>query len=609
MLVGLNDATWKYWESQSPGRDWAMPSHSVSAGITSASLTVSNRQAFNRPGLTQDNYHHWAEDYNSAQAYPATGGYEQCRYQGLAWRTFDTTSQTRPAPSTANLAGSAGGWYIASGQVADASLVNLTADGVPTKLPDDPSLTIYFEYAWHPPVGRGAFTVNYKTQPGIAFKVFAGGAGMTFTQSASDKAAGQFTLRYDGSGTYTGILAIDRANCTATLDSTFFLSGIPDFETGTPSADIGGPYMAADKLTDMAPFAGLRYVKPGPIERSAGDWTGTMTAANNTVAGGLRQWKYIADSAIRLGHKYIHLNVPDIADSTYVTAMATFFRDYPGLSSIELRPERSNEQWNTGIYQNAVDLVNRANALPVGDAAKGSAWLLHCREHNAMVAIWKSVFGADYATRVKPILAWQKSTSTTTWQQGLDFESTYLNVGNLGIAPYMDEGIGNWTASPNTSWGQDAVISAVGSSNQASFNTALSSYMTHDADYNVGLVKALFDFLPNYSVSKGLDKNAIQIHLYELGWFTTTSSTGWDTAFGAGAGTRAISYFDQWKRSAAGGAAFGYMLDQLAQKAPCSVDLFVYVGGTNTWGIMDGMGQETQEPYATIKTKALAYNV
>jgi hypothetical protein len=35
---------------------------------------------------------------------------------------------------------------------------------------------------------------------------------------------------------------------------------------------------------------------------------------------------------------------------------------------------------------------------------------------------------------------------------------------------------------------------------------------------------------------------------------------------------------------------------------------FVYVSDAHNWGIMDGVGQTTQEPYATIKTKALAYN-
>jgi hypothetical protein len=423
--------------------------------------------------------------------------------------------------------------------------------------------------------------------------------------------AGTFDLVYAATtpGNYNGILIVDRANSTATLDSTFFLSGIATYETGTPAADIGVPYMAVDKLADLDAFDGLRYVKPSiAVERKAGGpWSGTMTAANNTFGGVFRQWKYIADSAIRLGHRYIHLNIPDGADSTLITAMATFFRDYPGLGSILLLPEFSNERWN-GQYQGTGDLNARANALPNTDAAYQKPYLLHCRDHNAMVAIWKSVFGAAYATRVAPILAWQSVTSISQWQAMLDFENTYQNVSLLAIAPYLDSGIGSWTATPNVSKGQDAVINAVSTSNQTAFNSALSTFMTNEINYEVGLAQALFNWLPGYSMGKGLSKNAIQMHYYELGWFPVNSGS-WDTGLGAGAGARAITYFSAWMRSSAGGAAFGACIDQLAQKAPGRANIYVYVGEVSgNWGIMDRPGATTQEPYATIKTKALAYN-
>jgi hypothetical protein len=616
MRVGMNDEGWASWQWQTPGRDWFEGLNIAGVGIIAANPTTAYRQDFNAPGMVQDNYKGWAQAYNAALSYPVTTGtddHNHARYQGLSWQTTDNTSKVRTAPSTANLSGASADWKLASDGPADASLVNLTANGLPTKLPDDTNLSVYFEPPYWVPSNRAGstITVHCKTQPGVAIKLWANSIG-TLTIANQNIAAGTFDLVYAATtpGNYNGILIVDRANSTATLDSTFFLSGVATYETGTPAADIGVPYMAVDKLADLDAFDGLRYLKPSiAVERKAGGaWSGTMTAANNTVGGVFRQWKYIADSAIRLGHRYTHLNIPDGADSTLITAMATFFRDYPGLGSILLLPEFSNERWN-GQYQGTGDLNARANALPNTDAAYQKPYLLHCRDHNAMVAIWKSVFGAAYATRVAPILAWQSVTAISTWQAMLDFENTYQNVSLLAIAPYLDSGIGSWTATPNVSKGQDAVINAVSTSNQTAFNSALSTFMANEINYEVGLAKALFDWLPGYSMSKGLGKNAIQMHYYEAGWFAVNSGS-WDTGLGAGAGARAVTYFSAWMRSSTGGGAtFGAYIDQLAQKAPGRTNIFAYVGEVSgNWGIMDRPGATTQEPYATIKTKALAYN-
>jgi hypothetical protein len=620
MLIGMNDSEWSYWAGQTVGRDLFEPLSADAIGIIPTNPTSAARQGILPAGLVQQNWSHWAEPYSATQAYPATGGYEQCRYQGLAWHVTDSTSRTRVAPSTADPYGSTTGWSIQpiSDGGADASLVGLTADGRPTKLPDDPNLTIFFAYAWNSPPGRAPFTVTCKTQPGIALKIYNSSLGpVTLTQSPSDIAAGQFTMNFPA-GSVNGLLIIDRANCTATLNSSFFLSGIPSYETGTPSADIGAPYASVDKLSDLDAFAGIRYVKPCPIERGAGGFTGTMTAATNTVGGVVRQWKYMIDTAQRLGHKYVKVHVPDIADASYITAMATFFRDNLA-STIPIHVALSNEDWNTGLYWNAQDLLARANALAAGDAAKGSPWLLHCREHNAMVAIWKSVFGAAYASRVVPVLEWQAVVPTSTWQQGLDFENTYQSVGAVSIAPYFEGGIANYkigaySSTPDTASAQDLVQNAVAASDQTAFNNALDTRLTKSIDASVAICATLYTWLGGYSVSKGLSKNAIGLEYYEGGQHIVVETAGWDSGIGAGAGARAATYFAAYKRSAKMAVKMGYYLDQLALKAPGIVNFFCYAGALDAsnasgWGSEDTTGNVTQEPYATIKTKALAYNV
>jgi hypothetical protein len=620
MRVGINDLGWFYWSFHTPGRDWAERCpNTVSMGIADKNFATSFRQPFKAPGLTRDNYNHWAEAYNPAQLYPSTTGttvYGFCTYQGLSWQTTDTTAKTRAAPDTSNLSGVGGDWKLASGPLADASLVNLTADGLPTKLPDDPNLTIFFTPPWYPTASHGAagFTVTYKTQPGIAFRHAGSLGNTTFSQSPADIAAGQFTLTYKPTtfGNYNPQLWIDRANSTATLDSTFFLAGIPSFATGTPSADIGSPYMDTDKQADIAPFAGVRFMGALPIQRTSGSWNGTFTAANNVMPDGtLRIWKLIADQANLSGAQYVWLNEPDGADTSFRTAMATFFRDHLN-AGIKIALERSNEQWNTN-YQNAQDLLARANALVSTDGAYQKPYLLHCREHNAMVAVWKSVFGAAYASRVEPQLAWQSVTSTSTWQQMLDFENTWQNVGRISIAPYVDGGIGTYKS---TATGDQASMNAaISAGDQTAFNTALTSYLAAQTDNEVALCKALFNFLPGYSMSKGLDKNAIQVSYYEAGFFQVSYSSF--AALGAGKDTVANTFFTAYKRANTGlGARFAYYIDQIRLNGPGLMMTFQLLGptglqfgaSTDTWGMMDGTGQTTQEPMATVRAKALAYN-
>jgi hypothetical protein len=252
---------------------------------------------------------------------------------------------------------------------------------------------------------------------------------------------------------------------------------------------------------------------------------------------------------------------------------------------------------------------------------------MYAREFNAMVAVWKSVFGAAYASRVVAVFEWQAGTSTTTWAQGFDFEGCYLNLGNASIAPYFEGGIAgyniaNYSSTPDTASAQDLVQNAVAASDQTAFNNALDTRLTKSIDATVAVCAALYAWIPTYSISKGLSPTAIGLEYYEGGQhisMTSTNLAAWDSGVaaaggGSGGGARAASYFTAYKRSSKMGVKEGYYIDQLALKAPGILNFFCYAGTINVtnaggWGSEDTTGNTTQEPYATLKTKALAYNV
>ena len=78
-------------------------------------------------------------------------------------------------------------------------------------------------------------------------------------------------------------------------------------------------------------------------------------------------------------------------------------------------------------------------------------------------------------------------------------------------------------------------------------------------------------------------------------------------------GDRADNMFKVYKRSSLYGAKLAYFIDQLAAKCPHFIPIYCYQSpvaqfGGSGFGIIDRMGEQTAEPYATVKPKALIYN-
>jgi hypothetical protein len=485
-------------------------------------------------------------------------------------------------------------------------VVGLTSAGLPTKLPDDSNLTIAYFPPWKLPTARYPATFHCKTEPGVKWNLF--GSGVTMQNV--NLAAGTFDLLYTGDA--APWLKVDRST---PISSAFFISGVPTWETGTPSADIGVPYAGLDKVADYAPFYGRRNIHGDPVvEIFAGTPIGGWTAANNVPASGRIDWKLTASLANQAGHKMVWVNVPDLADGTYIDAMAVFYLNNLN-AGIDVYVEVGNERWNWQ-YSNPSLLLARSRALDPADPAYSpptgdNKHLLHARETAAVVARWKAVWGAQ-ASRVKGVLAWQTATPTSTWQAMLDIDgNAYQNIGVIATAPYMNtdgsgKDIGSYTNTPQN------IRDAVAANDQTAFNAAADTQMRSALTYEVGITRTLFDWLPGYSISKGLNKNAIGLVSYEASQHVIVNEANWESGLGAGMGARASAMTTAYKQSATYAATHALYIDTMAQQCPHLMMLFDYVGsqtGDTWWAHTDRAGNQSIEPYATAKAKALALNV
>jgi hypothetical protein len=532
---------------------------------------------------------------------------EQTVFNGVQWLRTNNTPRTGVAPDPADPNGTTSGW-VRTGY-AHGSVVGVNAAGLPTKLPDDPNATIGWFPPWAFPSARYPFTLHCKTEPGVKWLLVESTGNCTMPPAQVNLAAGTFDLVYTGDA--NPLLKIDRST---PISSAFFISAVPSYEVGGPAPDVGVPYAGVDKISDYAPFYGHRNIHGDPvIEIFITTPTGAWTAANNVPAGGRSEWKSSCDLANQAGHKIIWVNVPDLADPTYIDAQAAYYRDHlnPG---IIVYVELGNERWNFSYYSPTL-LINRTKALDPADpaySADGSSkHLLHAREQAAVVARWKAVWGAQ-ANRVKGVLAWQTATSTATWAAMLNTDgNVYHNIGVIATAPYMNtdgsgKDIGSYTNTPQN------IRDAVTANDQAAFNAAADTQMRSALTYEVGITKTLFDWLPGYSVSKGLSPNAIGLVSYEGSQHIIVNETNWNNGLGAGMGARASAMTTAYKQSATYAATHALYIDTMDQQCPHLMMLFDYAGGRTGdtwWGHMGRTGNVTDEPYATAKTKAEEYNV
>jgi hypothetical protein len=607
--IGLNDAYDTYWGNQIPGRDYFQSE--THADVAVCALTTSDRHGIIPVGQNfSPNWMHWDQVYSPTQSYPATTGsedYRVCVYNGVQWRRTDTTARSGVAPDPADPSGTTSGWQRFGW--AHGSVVGMQASGWPSKLPDDPNATIIYFPPWTAPTARYPFTVHCKTEPGVKFNLSEPFGKMTMLNQ--NVPAGTFDLYVTGD--HNGQLKIDRST---PISSAFFLSGIPDYETGTPSADIGSPYVGIDKKADFAPFYGRRDIHGYQVVElfvttPVGGWLGA-----NVPAGGFREWKYNAALANECGHKAIWLNIPDFADDSYIAKMGAFYASNLNTSVAEVLVEVGNERWNSG-YSNTAFLNARAAALDPADPCYNKPYLLHARETAAAVAKFKAAFGAVAdASRVKGVLAWQTAawqggTAVQTWTAMLNVDgNAYQNVSYISTAPYMNvdgsgKDIGSYTNTPQN------IRDAVAANDQTAFNAAADAQMRSALNYEVSITKTLYDFLGGYSVSKGLNKNAIGYASYEASQHIIVAEANWDSGLGAGMGARASAMTTAYKKSATYATTHALYIDTMASKCPHLMMMFDYVGnqvGDTWWAHLTRTGNQTDEPYATIKTKALAYN-
>jgi hypothetical protein len=607
MRLGLNDSFDDYWGNQLPGRDLFLSSTHALCVMTTGS--TSDRVGVIAKGQDfSPNYGNWNLPYSPTQLYPDVDGsdnYRCCVYNGIQFRRTVATARSGVAPSTSDPSGSTTGWALYG--YCSANTVNLSEGGLPTKLPDDPNLTIAYFPPWKLPSARYPATFHCKTQPGVKWNLAASAGGCTMQNA--NTSAGTFDIVYTSDS--NPFLRVDRST---PIGNTFFISGVPTWETGGPAPDIGIPYAGMDKIGDYSPFYGRRNIHGDQvIEIFVTTPVGGFSAINNVPSGGRMEWKASADLANQSGHKMIWVNIPDLADDTYIDAQATFYRDHLN-SGIDVYVEVGNERWNWSYYSPTL-LLNRSRALDPSDPAYSPSngdnkHLLHARETATKVARWKAVWGSQ-SNRVKGVLAWQTATSINTWKAMLDIDgNAYQHIDVIATAPYMNvdgsgHDVGSYTNTPQNI--RDAVVA----SNQTNFNTYADIQMRSALSYEVGLTKTLFDWIPSYSVSKGLNKNSIGLVSYEASQHIVVTEKNWDDALGAGMGARATAMTSAYKQSSTYATTHAYYIDQMALTCPHLMMLFDYVGtqgSTAWWAHTDRTGNRTIEPYATAKAKALSYN-
>lgn len=605
MRLAVNESPFAYGEGQIGSRDVFM-SVAMSTGDTGGSnpmyLVPTTSGSYHDLGVlalgdTLDNYGNWAQAYSSSQLYPANttdDTYYLCVVNGVQWQRTVATPRSGVAPDPADHSGTTSGWKRA--RYALASVVGRKADGWPSKLPDDTGLTISFPLPTYIPAGK-SYPVTIACKVGDPATRFTSSDTSYLTVTTPD-ASGNFTITLLQDGTKS--IRINRA-LTASITSAFYLSGIPSWETGSPALDIGAPYVSAPKKSDLAPFIGYRRMKGAPIERVGGSPEYKFTSANVQSDGSTPGWRYECDVANQNNLPVLKIPVPDNADDNWITAQATYFYSHLN-SGTTPRVTFSNEVWNDGSYVNAAQ--NSAAALALGIAKHE----LYARKLNHVLALWRAVWGARY---VSGCAEWQSVESLTNLTAMLNFENCYQNIDTLSVAPYYGGGIGSTGIIGFYAYASTAMKAAVTANDQTAFNTAVDALVRTAISDAVAAMKTIYDWLPTYSVSKGLGKNAILMDSYEAGQHLLTNEGAWDAGLGAGMGARASTMLASYKRGSLHATSMGVYLDAMNTKCPHTLFFFNYMGFITYqgWGMMDREGQTTQEPYATVKTKALAFNV
>lgn len=602
MRVSINDSGWGTIGGNTPTRDIAKY---CQVTLQPIGLPINARSVLAGPGDEPGDYAQWNEEYNPALTYPAAGDVRwRCMYQGIQYEALSHTPGFVPI-NNPPIPGAAGPyWRPVDSGIALSNLVRDDTTGLIYRHPLDPHFEVQIELPWFFPEAKYPFTIsgaaldadgNPVTNAILEFTL---NPNMTLT--SQNAAAGTFVLtttrdQNDAEGSSNRILIKRTGGVVAELRL-------------TPSFESGAALSSAPKRADLGAFAS------GPRNMQISSSNQSITFLHKpTLAKRLKpramgwtgepQWEFEVEQANLLGKDH-YVNIPYFASATYVTAYATYLRDNFN-SAKKIRVEFCNENWQVGnpsFYQGIL-LYQEATAASI------TPMQMQARKHNAMMAIFESVF-AGQTDRLIGVFAWQTFTSTTDWAAALNFENCYQHVKEISTAPYFATGAMNYDEPGDQA--STAVKNAVAANDYAAFVTAMRADMTAAIAVAVGGVKTLWDWLQGYVVSKGLPVDAIQMNSYEANAHAYVRGA-WPNK------PRAISFYNTFKYSSNMSDMWTLYLDTIATTCPHHVFAFDYAGGISRgalgianfdggFDLMKKTGNLTDNAMAAVINRATYYN-
>jgi hypothetical protein len=310
--------------------------------------------------------------------------------------------------------------------------------------PYESDLTIHRTADNYPLEDAGAMTYALTYPDGIYKVSWDGQADLNFTGMGS-----QLTITSHDGDHWTADLSLDHSqgeilnvyvthvNVDDPLHNLHIMS--PDMDYSV--SDTFRPVF----LQKIAPFNGpLRMMDWMQTKwNPAVEWSDRTSPTNfsNAVPTGVDY-----ESIIKLAntlHKDLWINVPYHASDDYIRKMADLFRDNLD-ANLKVYVEYSNELWNSGTFQQALDNTATAKADP--DITATDDFTASAQEAGKQIArtsvIFKEEYGADrYSQLVRPILG--GFIATPYWsQQALGFIQQHYGtprnyVSAIAVAPYV----------------------------------------------------------------------------------------------------------------------------------------------------------------------------
>jgi hypothetical protein len=193
----------------------------------------------------------------------------------------------------------------------------------------------------------------------------------------------------------------------------------------------------------LEPFRNLRFMDWGRTNASPlTTWAQRTTPQSNTQA---RDQGAALELMIALSNQLGQepwICIPHAADDDFVRQAARLIRDTLD-PSLRVWVEYSNETWNTaGPFSQTVYVQDEGEALAL-DPNRYTAGQMFAAMRSARIwAIFEEEFGADYASRVHPVLATQGGNTFVTETRFRALNDPALNPGRhmpraLAIAPYF----------------------------------------------------------------------------------------------------------------------------------------------------------------------------